>query len=160
MSKRPLLLHRERAEGVDKRLLDFLDWWAQRGPFPLVVDPKGGVRYDERLQLELFRKGASKAQHLEDTPHGRGGAIDCHPCILGAAGQVIALRDKDLEAYATYGELGKARGLLWGGDWKRLVDCPHLEVPAWRNLPMPTSAKAAFNKEPPDASQLKKGGKK
>lgn len=137
MSKRLLLLHRERADGVDPRLLAFLDWWAESGPFPLLVDPQGGVRYDEALQLELYARGATKAKTLADTPHGRGGAIDCHPCVVGAAGQAIAILTRDTAAYRTYGELGKARGLVWGGDWKHLVDMPHVECLDWRVLPYP-----------------------
>lgn len=31
--------------------------------------------------------------------------------------------------YLPVGELAEAKGLIWGGRWKRPVDAPHLEVP-------------------------------
>lgn len=136
MTRRPRLLHRERAEGVDKRLLEFLNFWAAAGPFPIMVMPSGGVRYNEALQLELFRRGVSKAKTLAESAHGRAGAVDVGPVVLGASGQVIALLDNDVESFRQIGELAKSRGLVWGGDWK-FHDAFHLEVPDWKRLPFP-----------------------
>lgn len=34
-------------------------------------------------------------------------------------------------AWKRLGALGRALGLYWGGDWKKLVDCPHFQyIPA------------------------------
>lgn len=35
----------------------------------------------------------------------------------------------DKAFYAAWGEEAKKAGLTWGGDWKTLVDMPHVEVP-------------------------------
>ena len=35
----------------------------------------------------------------------------------------------DAREYHPVGVLAKARGLVWGGDWVRLRDYPHLELP-------------------------------
>jgi peptidoglycan L-alanyl-D-glutamate endopeptidase CwlK len=31
--------------------------------------------------------------------------------------------------WARYGQVAKAQGLVWGGDWKSLRDMPHIELP-------------------------------
>jgi len=126
------VFHRERADGVDQRLQDFLDSWAQYGTFDLVVLPDGGLRTDEALQEQFYADGKSKAATLAETPHGRGGAIDVAPRING----VVPWDRWDL--FQAIGQYGKSIGLNWGGDFlteKR--DGPHLEVPDWRSLPLP-----------------------
>lgn len=35
----------------------------------------------------------------------------------------------DRREYEPVGALARARGLVWGGDWRTIPDCPHLEVP-------------------------------
>ncbi len=35
----------------------------------------------------------------------------------------------DKTFYAAWGEEAKRAGLTWGGDWKTLVDMPHVEIP-------------------------------
>lgn len=125
------IYHRERADGVDDRLQAFLDLWAANGGFDLVVLPKGGLRTDEAEQEALFKAGTSKAPTLGETPHGHAGAVDVAPYIDGE----VPWDRWDL--FQQIGEMGKSVGLKWGGDFSSLKDGPHLEVPDWRELPMP-----------------------
>lgn len=133
------VLRRDRANGVDQRLQDFLDWWEGYGPFPLTVMIDGGVRTDEAKQAQFFATGVSGAKTLAETPHGRGGAMDLYPTINGEIRGL--LYDPDQEEAATYfrqmGALAKEHGLKWGGDWLRRKDLPHVEVPDWKELPFP-----------------------
>lgn len=94
-------------------------------------------------QQRLWRKGRNAAGQIIDPdqvvthadgitarsnhqPHadGFGHAVDC--TFLGPDGTP---RWIDADPWALYGAMGKARGLRWGGDWKRPVDRPHLELP-------------------------------
>lgn len=54
---------------------------------------------------------------------GYGHAVDC--AFLNAGGGVIWEGP-----WRLYGEMGKALGLVWGGDFHALVDRPHLELPS------------------------------
>lgn len=126
-----LILHEERAKGVDLRLLAFLEWWKARGPFTLTVLPGGGFRTDEAEQLANFRSGASRARTLADTPHGRGGALDLAPLIGSKVDWT------DWATFEVMGGLAEDRGLEWGGRWTTLKDGPHIQVPNWRVLPYP-----------------------
>lgn len=123
--------HRERAKGVDIRLIAFLDWWESNGPFELTVLKDGGVRTDEARQRNFYEVGTSKAKTLDETPHGRGGALDCAPLINGD----VPWTDKGL--FERMGRFAESKGLQWGGRWKDPVDGPHIQVPDWRQLPFP-----------------------
>ena len=35
----------------------------------------------------------------------------------------------DRREYEPVGPLARARGLVWGGDWRTIPDCPHVEIP-------------------------------
>lgn len=93
-----------------------------------------GVRTTEQ-QVALFAQGrtkpgpivtyangvATKSNHqLKDD--GYGHAVDCAFLIEGKPSWDISL------PWHAYGACGKALGLKWGGDWKRLCDLPHLEL--------------------------------
>lgn len=131
------VFHRERALGVHPKLLRLLDDWETQGPFDLGVGVDGGVRWDEALQARLFAEGRSKAKTLADTPHGRGYALDCYPAELSPSGKVrYCLESLDVRWWAL-GDFAEKRGLVWGGRWRRFRDRPHVEVPGWRNAPMP-----------------------
>jgi hypothetical protein len=139
------IVHPERAAGVDRRLLAFLNDWAALGTFPLLVVPDGGLRTDA-TQARIYARGrstpgeppytatrplgrtVSNAQTARETAHGHAGALDVAPYIGGA------IPWGDLDKFRTLGAFGKARGLVWGGDWTSLVDMAHLEVPDWRGL--------------------------
>jgi hypothetical protein len=122
---------RDRALGVDGRLLRFLDWWEAHGEFPILVLPDGGLRISKEEQARLYAVGASKARTLEETPHGRGGALDLAPYSDG----LVPWTKWGL--FAQIGQAAEWQGLEWGGRWTELKDGPHIQVPDWKTLPYP-----------------------
>jgi peptidoglycan L-alanyl-D-glutamate endopeptidase CwlK len=64
-------------------------------------------------------------------PHCRGGAFDVAPIVRERPAW-----DR-LDIFAEMGHIGRECGLVWGGDWTRLKDMPHFELPNWRDLPLP-----------------------
>lgn len=157
-----LVFHMDRLAGTDIRILEFFIWWDQHGPFVLTIPPLGGKRTDEASQVALFAKGrtvpgpgvhrgrplgktVTNARTLSETPHGRGGAGDAYPAVLGMNGKVIAILDnladpKTRQKFEEYGSIAKTQfGLEWGGDWESR-DCPHVQVPKWRDLPFTPGA--------------------
>lgn len=67
--------------------------------------------------------GVEKKSRHQVASDGTGHAVDCAFVVDGK----ISWAEK--EPWRLYGELGKAMGLVWGGEWKSLVDRPHLELP-------------------------------
>lgn len=143
MSGGLLVFHFNRAVGCDSRLLKFLAWWQMAGPFPITIPEYGGLRADAVAQEKLFAAHVSRAKTLEETPHGRGGAIDAYPAILDPRGEYVTGIELDYAKPETkvkfhrYGDLAEAHGLSWGGRWAGFPDYPHVEVPDWRSLPYP-----------------------
>lgn len=148
--------HIERIEGVDLRLRTFFEEWARKGPFHLVIDPRGGIR-DNAMQACLFAVGSSKARTALETPHGRGGAVDAWPARALDGGRVVGIYlpsagPSAMELLRQYGELAEASGLRWGGRWLDAFpptkanpmggDVAHVEVPGWRELPHPPKARS------------------
>lgn len=139
----PRVLHRQRAAGVDPRLVAFLDWWDKNGEFVIVVDPDGGVRTDAAKQASFAASGVSSAATLDATPHGRAGALDLHPVLrLTKDGRgALELGMKRVDLYERIGVAAEKFGLKWGGRWRTKTfpdgDQPHIEVPDWRTLPYP-----------------------
>lgn len=99
-------------------------------------------------QTMLYQKGrrydmASGVWHVADpskvvtnalpdhAPHCRRAAYDLVPIVNEKAAW-----DR-LDLFAELGRIGKELGLVWGGDWPKLKDMPHFELPNWRSLPMP-----------------------
>lgn len=66
----------------------------------------------------------------EHAPHCRGAAYDLVPIVNGKAAW-----DR-LDLFAKLGGIGKELALVWGGDWLKLKDLPHFELPNWRALPL------------------------
>lgn len=137
-----LVFKRERAAGVDRRLQAFLDWWEKNGAFPIVVDPKGGVRRDEAEQAMLFATGKTNARTLAETPHGRGGALDLYPVLRSAGPYVLQIETSaSSPKFTAIGVAAENFGLKWGGRWRTAKfpdgDKPHIEVPDWKTLPYP-----------------------
>lgn len=64
-------------------------------------------------------------------PHCRAAAYDLVPIV-----DERAAWDR-LDLFAELGRIGKELGLTWGGDWPKLKDMPHFELPGWRSFPMP-----------------------
>lgn len=102
--------------------------------YPMLVTD--GVRTAEE-QAALYAKGrtapgpivtnADGVTHTSNhQPHadGLGHAVDCAFLVNGQPSW-----DGHLP-WRLYGEVGKALGLRWGGDWTgSLVDRPHVELP-------------------------------
>lgn len=127
--------HRERAAGVDERLLALLDWWEDYGPFAIVVPEHGGLRA-RREQTDLFARGVSYAATLGDSAHGHAGGLDLAPFSRGVDG-LFAPDYSDTAGFNAIGEAAQALGLEWGGAWTgTLRDYPHVQVPDWRSLPV------------------------
>lgn len=99
-------------------------------------------------QMALYAKGrgldATGVWHVIDPhlvvtnalpssgPHCRRAAYDLVPIVHERAAW-----DR-LDLFAELGKIGKELGLVWGGDWPKLKDLPHFELPGWRLLPLPT----------------------
>ena len=139
----PLVLNVERAAGVRPELRALLDDWAREGTHPVLVAPDGGLRFgaaDAAKQAAFFASGASKAATLADTPHGRGAALDVWP-VGFAPGKTMDSQPTMRARFQVFGEWAERKGFTWGGRWKSFGvdgDAPHVEIPNWRRLPMPT----------------------
>lgn len=147
-----LVFHFERLEGINRRLMTFAEWWQDHGPFPITIPETGGFRRDDALQAKLFAEGKTKAKTLEDTPHGRGAALDAYPAILDPTGKWVAgihltTDAMGRELFRRYGVLAESFGFRWGGKFAPLDgnglgwDCPHIELMGWRDLPYVASPK-------------------
>lgn len=130
----------ERANGAVAPLQEFLGWWAANGPFPIMVAPDGGMRTDNAKQADFYARGLSKAKNLEQTPHGRGAALDLWPVGFNP-GRSLSDQPEIKRRFEEMGRLAKARGFVWGGDWG--WDFPHIEVKSWAKLYPYTGPKLA-----------------
>ena len=54
--------------------------------------------------------------------HNYGAAVDLVEYVNG-------FPNWNTKNWALIGKLGKAQGLVWGGDWKSFVDKPHFQLP-------------------------------
>ena len=102
--------------------------------FPMMVTD--GVRTQAQQQA-LYAKGRTvpgkKVTNVDGVrvqsnhqpkADGYGHAVDC--CFLDERGKPSWAAS---HPWRLYGEMAKASGLVWGGDWKSLVDKPHIELP-------------------------------
>lgn len=146
VTKKARVLNRERAAGVDARLLELLDAWEREGEHDVLVAPDGGVRKDAARQAQLAAGGASNASTLAQTPHGRGGALDVWPVEFEqyVRGSWDAVPRAVKAKFEVFGGFAEARGFTWGGRWRGATfpngDQPHVEVKNWRQLPYPPSS--------------------
>jgi hypothetical protein len=135
------VLNIERASGCRDELKDMLDQWKIHGSFDITVAEDGGYRFGpaaERVQEHFFSVGMSKARTLEDTPHGRRCAVDCHPVGFVpsksfAEQPFFGMREK----FKEWGLFVELCGFVWGGrfgGFGRDGDMPHAEIPHWRTL--------------------------
>lgn len=138
---------RSRAAGVDPRLLEFLTGWEVVGGFPILV--ADGLRTDPAKQLAYFEAGNSRARTLDQTPHGRGGAVDLWPADFNPNVRVTA---EVYEKFLAIGIAAENAGLEWGGRWTNAFrpsdmnpfggDLPHVQVRNWASLPFPPEVSA------------------
>jgi peptidoglycan L-alanyl-D-glutamate endopeptidase CwlK len=119
-----------------ERVLKILDAMAALG-FPMIVVQ--GVRTTEQQQA-LYAKGRTapgskvtnadgvraKSNH-QPKADGYGHAVDC--CFLDERGKPSWAES---HPWALYGAMAKSLGLIWGGDWVKLNDRPHIELPKER----------------------------
>lgn len=145
------ILNVERAKDVNVKLLAFLEWWRANKSFDLIVAPSGGLRFGyeaEQKQLQFYNQGNSNARTLQETPHGRGAALDLWPAGFNpsipiprsVSGPPVSGGTLQPLAESRFFEMGVAAenfGLKWGGRWKSPYDLPHIEVPNWGALPYP-----------------------
>lgn len=154
MAPKVLLFHMERLIGCRPEILSFARWWAASGPFPVTIPRDGGFRVDEERQRRLYERKASRALRLQDTPHGRGAALDIAPVrLLAADGLPVRIwtaaehtpgeRAEAIRLYSAFGQAVSEHGLVWGGTWRGIVDLGHAELQGWRSLPFPPHLEAS-----------------
>lgn len=94
-----------------------------------IVITSANRTYDE--QNELYEQGRSKPGNI--VTNARGGHSNHN---FGLAFDVTVFRGAtpvwEGPDYKVVGQLGKASGLTWGGDWESINDEPHFELhPGW-----------------------------
>lgn len=81
-------------------------------------------------QDKLYRQGRTEpGQRVTNakgglSKHNYGVAVDVAPMVNGK------IDWDDLSKFAAIGAASKKLGLMWGGDWKKFVDKPHVELPS------------------------------
>ncbi|KWW24061.1 MAG: putative phage endolysin [bacterium F082] len=114
-------LSKERLEGVDERLKAVVIECAARCPFPFNVSE--GLRTEEQ-QREYVRLGKSKTMKSK---HLTGKAVDLYPLSM----------DRKVVDWSRFEELAdlmqqvaseQDTEIVWGGNWKTLVDKCHFEL--------------------------------
>lgn len=125
-------------QGVDPRLIEIVKricYAMNELGFHMIVTD--GVRTTAQQQA-LFAQGRSqpgvivtnadgivKKSNHQPRADGLGRAVDM--CFLDAAGQPSW--DAKRFPFRLYGEMAKALGCVWGGDWVSIHDLPHIELP-------------------------------
>lgn len=131
------VLNIDRASGCRDELRDLLEQWKIHGSFDITVAEDGGYRFGaaaERVQEHFFATGMSKARTLEETPHGRRCAVDCHPVGFNPHRDFKSqpeMRGK----FIAWGGFAELCGFTWGGRFGGFGsdgDMPHVEIPHWR----------------------------
>lgn len=150
------VLHRERAVGVDPRLIQLLDAWEREGTHNIVVAPQGGTR-EPAEQQRLFEKGralqngawvvVNQAQVVTNAdpkhaPHVRRGALDIWPAEDFNPSISMDLQPVAWKKFQDFGKFAESRGFTAGFRWtaafkNKYGDAPHVEVKDWYSLPMP-----------------------
>lgn len=135
-----LVRERERADGVHPALQALLDAWEREGTHVVVIGggedwPPGGLRTDALGQAAAAAVGLSGAMTLQQTPHGRGAALDVWPEGFNPR-QSFEAQPGMRELMVVFGEWAERKGYAWGGRWTK-QDFPHVELRDWRSLPFP-----------------------
>lgn len=101
--------------------------------FPMMVT--AGVRTEAQQQalyaqgrtkpgpIVTYKDGVTGKSNHQPKEDGFGHAVDCAFLENGKPSWAIH------HPWKLYGACAKALGLVWGGDWKKLVDLPHIELP-------------------------------
>lgn len=122
---------RERLRGVDPDLCLVVEL-ARRDVEFIVTE---GLRTLERQrQLLLERRTTTlRSKHLV------GRAVDLCPLVRGA----VSWKHADFDPVAAAMKSAALKlgvRLVWGGDWKTFIDCPHFELAGTAAAPPPASA--------------------
>lgn len=108
---------------VKKKAEDFLHLCREKGLDVLIYETLRTVQEQD----ELYAKGRTKRGKIVTNArgglsyHNYGLAFDCVPLVEGKAAW------NRLDLFARLGQIGKAVGLEWGGDWPRLKDYVHFQ---------------------------------
>jgi hypothetical protein len=100
----------------------------QAAGFPMMVTDGKRTAVE---QAALYAQGRTAPGHIVTyadgvmnlSNHQSGRAADSCFVVDGAPSWAVSL------PWHAYGALVVAVGLVWGGDWHRLVDLPHAELP-------------------------------
>ena len=78
-------------------------------------------------QQKYFAAGRSKADGVTRySMHQFAPSLAADVAVMRGGKYIQSASDP---AWRRWGSCARAQGLTWGGDWKGLVDCPHVEVP-------------------------------
>ena len=130
------VLHIERLKGVLPELQSVILSW--NGPFNILIAPEGGLRTDAAKQLAYYNAGNSKAKTLEETPHGRGAAIDVWPEGFDPT-KSLDLQPTIRSQFIFIREWALSKGLVLIGTPDVTWDYPHLQLQYWKRYPYPPS---------------------
>ena len=111
----------ERLVGVDERLKAVVIECAARCPFPFNVSE--GLRTVEQ-QREYVKQGKSRAMNSK---HLTGKAVDLYPLTMNRK-QVDWSRFEELADLMFQVAKDQDTEIVWGGNWKTLVDKCHFEL--------------------------------
>lgn len=144
------IFHRERADGVDQRLQDFLDNWQANGSFPLkVIFGNRSLAQQQSLYAEgrttpgpnagkagfpPLGQTVTNANSNVNSAHGHGGAIDVLPTDAAGLSAVEDYTGNE-GMFQEIQRRAEGMGLVSGASWQ---DYGHVEVPDWNSLPVIT----------------------
>ena len=111
----------ERLVGVDERLKAVVIECAARCPFPFNVSE--GLRTVEQ-QREYVKQGKSRTMNSK---HLTGKAVDLYPLTMNRK-QVDWSRFEELAELMFQVASDQGTEIVWGGNWKTLVDKCHFEL--------------------------------
>ena len=114
-------LSKKRLEGVDERLKAVVIECAARCPFPFNVSE--GLRTVEQ-QREYVKQGKSRTMNSK---HLTGKAVDLYPLTMNRK-QVDWSRFEELADLMFQVAKDQDTEIVWGGNWKTLVDKCHFEL--------------------------------
>jgi peptidoglycan LD-endopeptidase CwlK len=110
---------------LSKRIRDLIEAFAQRG---MQVEVVQGLRTIAE-QNALYAQGRSKPGPVVtnarggQSNHNYGLAVDLCPFVNGKPDFTTN------SSYVAIGAEAVKRGLEWGGNWKKLIDKPHVQLP-------------------------------
>lgn len=112
---------KQRLEGVDSSLVKLMEESIKESPYDFGITE--GIRTPER-QKQLYNEGKSltlKSKHLI------GRAVDIAVFVEGKLTWDFKYYKPVAEHIKKVAETLKVN-IIWGGDWRRLVDAPHFEL--------------------------------